>query len=49
MLVAKGIVKPDPATARDLQGAVLASLRGKAGKSVESVGEGQPARWRLAP
>lgn len=48
MLVAKGIMKPDQQTARDLQGAVLASLRGKAGNAVEIVGEGQPAKWRIS-
>ena len=47
MLLAKGVTKPDTKAARDLQGAVLASLRNHAGRAVETVGEGQPAKWRL--
>lgn len=47
MLLAKGVTKPDTNAARDLQGAVLASLRNHAGRSVEKVGEGHPARWRI--
>jgi hypothetical protein len=48
MLTAKGVSKPDVKAARDLTGAVQSSLRNHDGKSVETVGEGMPARWKLA-
>jgi len=36
-----------PESVRDLIGGVNASLQNNAGKSVEKVGEGMPARWKL--
>jgi len=47
MLTAKGIAKPEVKAARDLTGAVQASLRNHDGKSVVATGEGMPARWKL--
>lgn len=47
MLVAKGVQEPASKAVRDLVGAVQSSLRNHDGKSVQTVGEGMPARWRL--
>lgn len=48
MLIAKGITNPDHKAVRDLGGAVSASLQNHR-DSVQAVGEGMPARWRLCP
>jgi uncharacterized membrane protein len=49
MLAAKSIASPRIDQVRGLQSAVLASLRNRAGKgSIQTVGEGGPARWKLA-
>lgn len=48
MLAAKGVAKPDAKAARDLTGAVNASLGNHKGGSVKRVGEGMPARWIVA-
>jgi hypothetical protein len=48
MLAAKGIASARPDQVRGLQSAVLASIRHRKGKSIQTVGEGSPARWRLA-
>jgi hypothetical protein len=47
MLTAKGIANARPDQVRGLQSAVLASIRHRKGKSIQPVGEGAPARWRL--
>ena len=47
MMEAKGIVGARKDQVRGLQAAVLASLRHRKGKSIETVGEGVPARWRI--
>jgi len=47
MLKAKGITDPDKKAARDLVGAVNASLQNHNGKSIMRAGEGMPARWRI--
>ena len=48
MLVTANIKRPDKAALADLIGTVLASLRNLAGKGVQGVNEGSPAKWRLA-
>ena len=48
MIAAKGVQNPAPKAARDLVGAVNASLQNHRGKNVESVGDGMPARWKLS-
>lgn len=47
MIRAAGAENATPGSVRDLIGGVNASLQNNAGKSVEKVGEGMPARWRL--
>jgi hypothetical protein len=47
ILAAKGITNARTDQVRGLQCAVLASLRNRKGKSIQTVGEGAPARWRL--
>jgi hypothetical protein len=47
MLHSAGVSEPDPKAVRDLCGGVQASLVNNAGKVVEKVGEGMPARWKL--
>jgi hypothetical protein len=47
LLAGKGEAKPDLKTIRDLEGGVRSSLSLKAGKSVQNVGQGMPARWQL--
>lgn len=44
----RGIENPPVAAVRTMFGAVHSSLRNHMGKTVERVGEGMPARWRLA-
>jgi hypothetical protein len=41
------IKRPDKAALADLIGTVLASLRNHAGKRIQQVNEGIPARWEL--
>jgi hypothetical protein len=48
VLVTANIRRPDKAALADLIGTVLASLRNLAGKGVQRVNEGSPAKWRLA-
>jgi hypothetical protein len=48
MLAAKGIASARPDQVRGLQSAVLASIRHRKGKGIQTVGGGSPARWRLA-
>ena len=45
----QGIEKPPIAMLRNLYGAVHASLRNHKGKTVETVGEGMPAKWVIIP
>jgi hypothetical protein len=47
VLAAANIKRPDKAALADLTGTILASLRNRAGKGVETVNEGMPARWEL--
>ena len=47
MLKAKGITDAKPKAFRDLIAGVTVSLRHKQGKTVESVSEGAPLRWRV--
>jgi hypothetical protein len=47
MIHAEGVSDPMPESVRDLIGGVNASLQNNAGKMVEKVGEGMPARWKL--
>lgn len=47
MLVAKGVQKPAPKAAHDLEGAVRAALRNHSGIAVMAAGEGIPVRWLL--
>ena len=47
MLSAAGVSNPDPKAARDLVGSVNSSLQNNDGNSVQRVGEGMPARWKL--
>lgn len=49
MLAAKGIKNVPAARVRSLRGGVTNSLRNNEGKTVESVGEGSPMRWRVKP
>jgi hypothetical protein len=48
MLAAKGIASARSDQVRGLQSAVLASIRHRKGKGIQTVGEGSPARWKLA-
>lgn len=48
MLAAKGVTAPADRDRRTLEGAVQSSLRNHRGKTVITVGEGMPVRWRLA-
>jgi hypothetical protein len=43
----RGIEKPKMADVRGMVGAVHSSLKNHQGKTVESVGEGMPAKWAL--
>ncbi len=47
MLKTKGVTNAKPQAVSDLSNGVRISLRKYEGKSVETVGEGMPARWRL--
>jgi hypothetical protein len=47
MLAAKGVNDAPPKASGSLFGAVQGSLQNHNGKSVETIGEGMPARWRL--
>jgi hypothetical protein len=47
MLAARKVTDATPKEVRDLTGGVQASLRNQEGKTVESVGEGMPLRWKL--
>jgi hypothetical protein len=47
MLAAKGVTAPADKDRRTLEGAVQSSLRNHKGKTIETVGEGMPVRWRL--
>jgi hypothetical protein len=47
MIHAEGAETPTPESVRDLIGGVNASLQNNAGKSVEKVGDGMPAMWKL--
>jgi hypothetical protein len=47
LLDGKGIAEPDLKTIRHLEGGVRASLTGNAGKTVQNVAQGMPARWRI--
>jgi hypothetical protein len=47
VLAAANIEAPDRAGLADLIGTINSSLRNHAGKGVEQVNEGSPARWRL--
>lgn len=42
-----GIVEPTTKQIGDMYGAVHTSLRNHQGKTIERVGDGMPARWRL--
>jgi len=44
-----GIAEPPLKQIRDMVGAVHTSLRNHQGKTIERVGGGMPAKWRLAP
>jgi len=48
MLQRKGIENPRTPAIRAMFGAVNPSLRNHEGKTVERVGQGMPARWRVA-
>jgi hypothetical protein len=48
MLSAAGVANPDPKAARDLVGSVNSSLQNNDGNSVQRVGDGIPAKWKLA-
>ncbi len=48
MLAAKGIASPRNDQVRGLQAAVLASLGNRKGKTIETVNDATPARWRLS-
>lgn len=49
MLADKGVQNASQRAVRDLICGVIASLRNHKGKTVETVGEGMPVRWRLKP
>jgi hypothetical protein len=46
-LAGKGVTDAKPKAIRDLAGGVIAALRLHAGKSVQIVGDGMPARWKV--
>jgi hypothetical protein len=48
LLAGKGEAEPDLKTIRDLEGGVRSTLARKAGKTVQNVGQGMPARWTIA-
>ena len=48
VLATANIKRPDKRAFADLIGTINASLRNHAGKGVQQVNEGSPARWRLA-
>ena len=47
MLAAKGVADAKPRAVSDLAVAVTCSLKNNDGNTVERVGEGRPARWKL--
>jgi hypothetical protein len=47
MLAAKRITNARPDQVRGLQCAVLASIRHRRGKGIQTVGGGSPAHWKL--
>jgi hypothetical protein len=47
LLNSRGVPEPSTHAIRTMFGAVATSLRNHRGKTVESVGEGKPVRWRL--
>jgi hypothetical protein len=47
VLIGQGATEPDSKVIRDLEGGIRACLSNKEGKSVERLGEGMPAHWRL--
>ena len=47
ILAARSVTDATPKEIRDLVGGIQSSLRNHDGTTVESVGEGMPARWRL--
>ncbi len=47
LLRSRGAGEPSTAAIRTMFGAVATSLRNHRGKTVESIGEGKPVRWRL--
>ncbi len=48
LLHKSGIAEPPLKQIRDMVGSVHTSLRNHQGNTIERVGEGMPARWRLA-
>jgi hypothetical protein len=48
MLAAKGVTDARIDQIRGMQSAVLATFRNRKGLGIEAVGNGKPARWRLA-
>jgi hypothetical protein len=48
LLVGQGVAEPTLAQIRNMTGALRPTLDKHAGKTVERVGEGMPARWRVA-
>jgi hypothetical protein len=48
VLAGQGESAPPLKAIRQLEGGIRAGLRDKQGRSIEVVGEGMPARWRLA-
>jgi hypothetical protein len=49
VLAGKGEASPDLKTIRDLEGGIRSTLARKAGKTVQNVGQGMPARWKIVP
>jgi hypothetical protein len=47
ILAGQGVTNPDIKTLRNIEGGVRSSLNNHEGKTVENVGEGMPAKWRL--
>jgi hypothetical protein len=47
VLINQGEPEPDLKTLRTMEGGMRACLANKEGKTVERVGEGMPAKWRL--
>jgi hypothetical protein len=47
VLVAHNIERPDKVALADLIGTINSSLRNHAGKGVQTMNEGSPARWAV--